>query len=102
MVGGGWRNISFFVGISMLIGTKSNLYSWVAPLNKAYYVYRNILSKDLYFPIVQKQLLTDNQAGLWFDICLVKESGFQRIQTFALLGYKLLSKTCWFPKIGIG
>ena len=102
MVEGGWRNTHFFLGISMIIGTKSNLYTWVAPLNKAYCVYRNILSKDLYFSIVQKQLLTDSKAGLWFEICLAKESGFPKIQTIALLGYKLLNKTCWFLKIGIG
>ena len=49
--------------------------------NKAFCVNRNILSKDLYFTIVQKQLFTDSKAGLWFEICLAKESGFPKTQT---------------------
>ena len=92
MVEGGLRNTHFFLGMSMLIGTKPNLYTWVAPLNKAYYEYLTIISKDCYFTIVQKQLFIDTKAGLWFEICLAKESGFPKIQKIVLLGYKVLKK----------
>ena len=58
------RNTHFFLSMAMLIGTKSNLYTWVAPFNKAYYVYREIISKDCYCTIVQHQLLTESKGGL--------------------------------------
>ena len=85
MVEGGWGNTHFFLGISMIIETKSNLYTWVAPIKL--FAYTETFSlKICILQLCKNNCLQTAKQDYGLKFAWQKKVGSQKLRQYVMAG----------------